>query len=430
MILNIILEICMIFKYLLLSKILWNEKMNFASKRNLILLIPLAAFLPFATDCNGDLSLFVMQYILVIIFSLVLQTHSWHSILRELLLDFLLLSILESGTGAVIRMVLGTWRDWRIIDICMDLFSVILILFFHLFNVFRRKKIEIAIDQFTGRQLLCVLFVLTVIAAAFRYVVYFICKNSPDQLNAVLCIGILMLAGFAACILVFVGLSIARSKLIYQNQLKLESQYNDQQAEYFKRMLEKEEETKNFRHDVNNHLYALQVLLEEQKNEEAKEYLQEIMQNFDTIFQMNYNVGNEILNILVNYYFNKITDEVKNCNLAVEGRFTKDLKMDKMDICTVFSNLLVNAYEELCRLPLEKDKTCRLDIQCGDLFAKVCILNSAGEEDFSLDTKKLDTNLHGRGIANIKRTITKNHAELNLKKEKGIFQAEVILPLK
>jgi hypothetical protein len=63
--------------------------------------------------------------------------------------------------------------------------------------------------------------------------------------------------------------------------------------------LEKEEDTRRYRHDENGHLVCLQHLLECQKYAEAKEYLATMQGQVRTMQNKSYQVGNEVFDAVL-----------------------------------------------------------------------------------------------------------------------------------
>lgn len=61
---------------------------------------------------------------------------------------------------------------------------------------------------------------------------------------------------------------IFQQKEYFEMQSIMEKKYNEEQREYFIRLLEKEEETRGFRHDMINHLLCMQNAIANRNYEE------------------------------------------------------------------------------------------------------------------------------------------------------------------
>lgn len=428
--LNIVLELLLIVKYLMVAKVIWNEKFTIKAKRNWIVVIPAAAFLFVSTDEYKDISLLVLQYVLVASVLMLLQENALLHTVRELVVGFFLLVIVEAGTTRVVELFFGMERDWRLIMVAVNLISILMVWsIWFIKKMSKSADVKLSLEGLSLGQMTGIISLLAVISVTFSYVLQYICKISPDKLNALIGIGAVMAAGIAMIILMCISFHIANGKMLYKSQLEMENQLHEKQTEYFKMMLKKEEETKNFRHDINNHLYTLSILMRDDPKE-AKEYLEEMIGSFQKIYQINYETGNEILNIIFNHYLDKIEKEAGVCEITVSGKLMANLQADKLELCTIFSNVLQNVQEALVRLESRPDKICRIKIDAGKIYARVIIENTTEDTKLQTETKKKDKNLHGRGIANVRKVIEKIHGEMTMTCEDGIFRTEVVIPLK
>lgn len=84
----------------------------------------------------------------------------------------------------------------------------------------------------------------------------------------------------------------------FRMKAELENQYNLQQRSYFTLLLEKEKETRRYRHDMLNHLICLQEHIKNQRYEDAEAYLEELLAQMHEIREMQYDIGNEVVKVL------------------------------------------------------------------------------------------------------------------------------------
>ena len=116
----------------------------------------------------------------------------------------------------------------------------------------------------------------------------------------------------------------------------------DMQKKYYDTLLERENDTRKFRHDMSNHLICLENLAREDNLEALRKYLGQMREQMQEIQKKSYSVGNDILNILTNHYVSLLDD---NTRVTVSGFIHTGT--DEMKLCTIYANLLQNAVEEL-----------------------------------------------------------------------------------
>lgn len=80
---------------------------------------------------------------------------------------------------------------------------------------------------------------------------------------------------------------------------------------YFEQLLLKEQDTKQFRHDIISELSQIQSFLEKDEYEKGKEYISEMLMGISQISKASYDVGNEIINTVLNYYLIPLEEKNK-----------------------------------------------------------------------------------------------------------------------
>ena len=203
----------------------------------------------------------------------------------------------------------------------------------------------------------------------------------------------------------------------------MEKKYNEEQREYFIRLLEKEEETRGFRHDMINHLLCMQNAIANRNYEEVHNYLSDMLSELDAISCKQYDMGDEIVNVILNYYLTPLQGK---CDISVEGYLGTLENISQMDLCTIFSNVLKNAAEAV-----KENGEIRINGKRGRQFVKVVIGNSClGDVKISKEglpeTLKEDKQNHGFGIVNIRRAMQKNGGEFTYNVSDGWFQVELL----
>jgi sensor histidine kinase regulating citrate/malate metabolism len=220
------------------------------------------------------------------------------------------------------------------------------------------------------------------------------------------------------------------SRESYKSLNRLREEYNEKQLDYYKTLLNQEEDTKKFRHDIRNHIICIEELLETGKPEDAKNYIQDIHHNLDKIASI-YDTGNDIINAILNYYVNKGKEE--HVNIHVKGRILQELNIPMMHLSTIVSNLMSNAYEAAIKINSDLDKDIYVEIRSGSKYLEFIIKNPTVTDRVRLDEKMLtskpDKRNHGFGIQNTKEILSKYEGELQYKDDLDSVTACVMMKI-
>lgn len=208
---------------------------------------------------------------------------------------------------------------------------------------------------------------------------------------------------------------------------KTQQMLNDMQKDYYNALLEKERETKQYRHDMNGHLTYLYELV--RGNDKAEEYIQELQGNLVEIKTKCFLTGNDILDAVLNYYLS----EYKNGKVEVIGKVKESPDISDVDFCIIISNLIKNAIEDIEREDLE-EKYIRVYIKPGKNHVLIEIKNASRfcieKGNMKMKTKKKDRENHGFGLASVRETVKKNGGTFELSGDGKEVTARVILKLK
>lgn len=203
----------------------------------------------------------------------------------------------------------------------------------------------------------------------------------------------------------------------------------ESQQNYYETLLEKEEETRRFRHDILNHFMCIQALAEKEP-EHVADYVQDLQEKMIQIQKKCYQTGNTIVDIITNQYINQLKEQVENVQVEISGKCTEQLGMKQADLCTVYSNLLKNAVEEIAR---QKDGKRYLKVMIfqNPSGLKIEIVNSTEgitDDSFLLQTKKKDTRNHGIGLKNVKDTVERQKGIFEYNYQENLFWVTVMIP--
>lgn len=247
-----------------------------------------------------------------------------------------------------------------------------------------------------------------------------------NVLNVVIHISIVLLVAF----IIYIKNTHERmEQLLKTEQLLKESQVN-----YYKQVLKKETDTRQYRHDMVNHLLYLQGLLNSQKEEDAQIYLASMLGGFNKIQCIYFVTGNEMIDTIMNYFIGMLPDSV---DIIITRKCPIELDVKDTDICTIFSNVFQNAVEEIITNNMSKAQII-VDVVKGKRYVEYRVKNSLStkiddtnvNKNGLLKTRKLDQRNHGIGMANVKKAVEQNHGSFKWFQEEGYFCVSIVLPIK
>lgn len=134
--------------------------------------------------------------------------------------------------------------------------------------------------------------------------------------------------------------------------------------------------------------------------------------------------GNRFVDVIIN----DLTSRYSSVKFRIFGTFSENHILEQIDLCTIFSNLLTNAFESAEK---NDDKAVRMHIKRLNSNLLISIQNSVCKmpiiENNDIKTSKSNTG-HGYGLKNVKSSLEKYGGLLELKCENNIFEASVIIP--
>lgn len=243
-------------------------------------------------------------------------------------------------------------------------------------------------------------------------------------------------AGFVVTTVGSIVIFIIIFGMIYYFNVKTEYQieneglerYNEQQREYFENLLERENATRQFRHDIISELTEIRGFCSRGEYDALDKYVSEMMHDISDISKRSYDVGNEVVNTMLNYYLYPVR---KSCDIRVTGYVADKLAIGDRDLCILVSNLLKNAVEAVDRQK-EEDKSIVFDIHQGKMNTYISVCNSLGDDKLSLsdgrlETTKDDKHNHGYGIKNIENIVNHYDGDIRYKIESNKFVVDIMI---
>ena len=233
---------------------------------------------------------------------------------------------------------------------------------------------------------------------------------------------------FCLCSIILVAISFFLSSVKYKNRyIKMEQSLTTElltsQEKYYTMLLKKEEQTKAFRHDFRNHILCIKSLCEKGEYLNVSKYLEDLEQTAN-IYSINIHSGNKLIDIIIS----DLQSGFPDVKFSIFGTIDSLHNISQMDLCTIFSNLITNAFEAAEK---SEFKTVKMHIKRLNSNLYVEIINSVEmppviSEDGIRSSKK--SGEHGYGISNAKNCLSAYGGELQLSVRDNNFVAGFIIP--
>lgn len=241
----------------------------------------------------------------------------------------------------------------------------------------------------------------------------------------------IILVLFMLLLILLIPLLILRNRLSasYKELTAYQQNFLETELNASRQYRAAQEDTRAFRHDVQNNLTAVAMLMEEGKIGEAKRYLDDMRTEVSAL-SPKVVTGDDMVDALISSKLAKMAE--LGITFSTDGVIDGGLNWKPMDICTVFANLLDNAIEAAAqtengfvRLSFRKSEhhrlieavnSCPADVDCDALML-----------GGSHITGKQDKALHGYGIGNIRKTVEKYGGMMKLSCAEHVFTMQIVL---
>lgn len=216
------------------------------------------------------------------------------------------------------------------------------------------------------------------------------------------------------------------------NQTKLEYELMKEKEKYSKESMEiikrSNEELREFKHDLKNYLLPLQEAMETMPQSEMAKVWEKINQKIEDV-QTLIQTGNSYVDSMINTKITLARSEKVDVKCTI---LSKMERIDDLEFCSVFGNLMDNAIEAERKVIEKKEIIIFVEEKMGYLRLEIQnkIEKSVLNENSSLNTTKKDTSSHGIGHKSIKRTMQKVGGALKYYETGDLFCAEAVFPIK
>jgi len=233
---------------------------------------------------------------------------------------------------------------------------------------------------------------------------------------------VLVIAGIFIQLCAVILLFMQRN--LYKEKKLLTEKHLNEQKNYYEYLEKREKETKKFRHDFRSHLELISNLAKNHEYDEIDDYLEKMHIKIEQLGN-NVTVQNGIVDAIINQYYAKALQN--NIKMEVKGRFPEQCDIDAYDICTIFSNVLSNAFEAASET---KEKIMSLECRYTDRNIVIVVKNSfdnAGQSgNVLLKTRKGNVDYHGYGLENMKESVKRYNGIFNIEIEDNIFTLTIV----
>lgn len=342
--------------------------------------------------------------------------------IKLVLVSFPLLSILESIFEFIL--MYGVKLEPEYVNIVYTV-VVLAIIWTYYWTIGRR----IDRDAFLlpGKMSLVVaaaLFAIEAMISYFTFVLVDVLQIDGEMIG----LGIVIASGVVIVVLILLMIYYFNVQNKYQIENSILERFNEQQREYFEQLLEKEQRTRQFRHDIIAELIQIKNYEDRKEYEKLGSYLDEMLSDISSISKYDYDVGNEIVNTILNYYLLPIKDK---CKIEVKGYISDSLDIARRDLCILVSNLVKNAVEAVEQVS-DKEKYIFFEIKSGNIFLQINMRNTCAEHTGitkagEIYTTKVDKINHGLGIKNIENTLRRYEGYAEYKIEDNCFVSEIMV---
>ena len=202
----------------------------------------------------------------------------------------------------------------------------------------------------------------------------------------------------------------------------------EQQLEYFKAYKNSQEEIRRYKHDMKNHFLYLSALSNDNKIEEMKEYINSLSGQWESIPQLR-STGSTVVDAII--YGKSFLFEQNHIILNIEGQFISELKVEPIDLCTIFTNAIDNAIEANAKCPDDGKRHLQITIKSTQNHYLIVFENpinvAVNIDNNHIETDKQGDN-HGFGLENIERAILKYGGTLKIEASTEVFTLEAVIP--
>lgn len=284
-------------------------------------------------------------------------------------------------------------------------------------NIYRKRNRE----EFSGQWAFLLLIVLMSICVAYVLL-------NDNEISRVTALTVIIVMIAVNLILYYFYTSMLDRYIFMQDNVLLREQIAIYESE-LRANVEQDRQVQALRHDMKHHIREIYSLADKNKDTDIIRYLDEMSDSMDNIEKVA-TTGNSVFDGILNYYAQKIKQEMNNVNFSVILKIPTDLEISSFDMNVILGNLLDNAMENVsgeAGQELQIEAVLEyieglLRIEVVNTFAGN--VNKDGERFISHKGQG-----HGFGLSNVKKITEKYSGYMMTEHESNRFKVVVLLYL-
>ena len=284
-------------------------------------------------------------------------------------------------------------------------------------NIYRKRNRE----EFSGQWAFLLLIVLMSICVAYVLL-------NDNEISRVTALTVIIVMIAVNLILYYFYTSMLDRYIFMQDNVLLREQIAIYESE-LRANVEQDRQVQALRHDMKHHIREIYSLADKNTDTDIIRYLDEMSDSMDNIEKVA-STGNSVFDGILNYYAQKIKQEMNNVNFSVILKIPTDLEISSFDMNVILGNLLDNAMENVSgEVGQELQIEAVLEYIEGLLRIEVVNtfagnVNKDGERFISHKGQG-----HGFGLSNVKKITEKYSGYMMTEHESNRFKVVVLLYL-
>ena len=284
-------------------------------------------------------------------------------------------------------------------------------------NIYRKRNRE----EFSGQWAFLLLIVLMSICVAYVLL-------NDNEISRVTALTVIIVMIVVNLILYYFYTSMLDRYIFMQDNVLLREQIAIYESE-LRANVEQDRQVQALRHDMKHHIREIYSLADKNKDTDIIRYLDEMSDSMDNIEKVA-TTGNSVFDGILNYYAQKIKQEMNNVNFSVILKIPTDLEISSFDMNVILGNLLDNAMENVSG---EAGQELQIEavLEYIEGLLRIEVVNTfAGS--ISKDGDKILSHKgegHGFGLSNVKKITEKYSGYMMTEHESNRFKVVVLLYL-
>ena len=284
-------------------------------------------------------------------------------------------------------------------------------------NIYRKRNRE----EFSGQWAFLLLIVLMSICVAYVLL-------NDNEISRVTALTVIIVMIAVNLILYYFYTSMLDRYIFMQDNVLLREQIAIYESE-LRANVEQDRQVQALRHDMKHHIREIYSLADKNTDTDIIRYLDEMSDSMDNIEKVA-STGNSVFDGILNYYAQKINQEMNNVNFSVILKIPTDLEISSFDMNVILGNLLDNAMENVSG-EVGQELQIEAVLEYIEGLLRIEVVNTfAGS--ISKDGDKILSHKgegHGFGLSNVKKITEKYSGYMMTEHESNRFKVVVLLYL-